>query len=160
MKEPIAPQATYDGSLKELAKAHLGLVKAVLFVLIITIPLSIACHWLVEYAFRNAHYHGSASGFGYYSYSYDDTLYSKALRVLGGILMFAVVLKGSVTLLLRFHRLAQLLLPHVAWYFTVLVLVPGLNLLVILLLWWSALAQMRMRGVRVGLFGIEPARVE
>ena len=35
MKEPSTPQVYYDGSLKELATRHVGLVKAVLFVLVI-----------------------------------------------------------------------------------------------------------------------------
>jgi hypothetical protein len=39
-----------------------------------------------------------------------------------------------------------------------MVLVPFLNLIAILLLLRSALRQMRDRGLRVGMFGIDPAR--
>jgi hypothetical protein len=56
--------------------------------------------------------------------------------------------------------LAALLYPHVCLYLTLLLFVPFLNLLVILLLWWAGLRQMRGRGLRVGFFGIDPARVE
>ena len=39
MKEPSTPQASYDGSLKELAKAHIGLVWALVYVL--TVPVGL-----------------------------------------------------------------------------------------------------------------------
>jgi hypothetical protein len=75
---------------------------------------------------------------------------------------FAVVfaLYGIFNLLYRFYSLIKLLYPHLAFYFTLLVFVPYLNVLVILLLLWGALRQMRRRGLRVGVFGIDPARFE
>ena len=65
---------------------------------------------------------------------------------------------GAGLLIYRFYRLARLLYPQLALYFTMMVLVPFLNLVVILLLLRSALRQMRDRGLRVGMFGIDPAR--
>jgi hypothetical protein len=46
------------------------------------------------------------------------------------------------------------------FYFTALVLVPFLNVVVIFLLLRSALYQMRQMGLRVGVFGIDPARFD
>ena len=160
MKEPSAPQVTYDGSLKELAARHLALVKTVLFTLIITIPLTLGLVWVVDEAYRRTQYISSSSGYGHYIYSYEDTVYANFFRVSSGILATVLVLHGVISLFLRFYRLAHLLYPHVAWYFTVLLLAPGLNLLVILLLWWAGLKQMRARGLSVGFFGIDPARVD
>ena len=65
---------------------------------------------------------------------------------------------GAGLLIYRFYRLAKLLYPQLALYFTMMVLVPFLNLVAILLLLRSALRQMRDRGLRVGMFGIDPAR--
>jgi hypothetical protein len=65
---------------------------------------------------------------------------------------------GAGLLIYRFYRLARLLYPQLALYFTMMVLVPFLNLVAILLLLRSALRQMRDRGLRVGMFGIDPAR--
>jgi hypothetical protein len=74
------------------------------------------------------------------------------------LLAWGVPLLGVGLLIYRFYRLAKLLYPQLALYFTMMVLVPFLNLIAILLLLRSALRQMRDRGLRVGMFGIDPAR--
>jgi hypothetical protein len=74
------------------------------------------------------------------------------------LLAWGVPLLGVGLLVYRFYRLAKLLYPQLALYFTMMVLVPFLNLIAILLLLRSALRQMRDRGLRVGMFGIDPAR--
>jgi hypothetical protein len=160
MKEPVAPQPHYEGSLKELAARHVGLVKALLFFFIITAPMTMGLGWVVDEAFRKRDYVSGSSGYGYYVYSYDNAWYVIYVRVSAAISAAILAVHGVVSLLRRFYGLASLLYPHVAWYFTVLVLVPGLNLLVILLLWWAGLRQMRARGLSVGFFGIDPARVD
>ena len=145
MKEPSTPQVYYDGSLKELATRHVGLVKAVLFTLIISIPVA-GISSLVVHGYLNP-YNGP----------------SPELDLAHTVLIIVAAtfsIHGVCNLLYRFYRLSALLYPHVALYFTLLVLVPWLNLLVILLLWRAGLRQMRGRGLRVGFFGIDPARVE
>jgi hypothetical protein len=139
MKEPSTPQVYYDGSLKELATRHVGLVKAVLFTLIIAAPISA---YIIAF-FEN-------------SKIYEYTVQ----RQCGYGFAYLLVAYAVLNLLFRFYRLAALLYPHVCLYFTLLLFVPFLNLLVILLLWWAGLRQMRGRGLRVGFFGIDPARVE
>ncbi len=74
------------------------------------------------------------------------------------LLACGFTLLGVGLLIYRFYRLAKLLYPQLALYFTMMVLVPFLNLIAILLLLRSALRQMRDRGLRVGMFGIDPAR--
>lgn len=74
------------------------------------------------------------------------------------LLAIGFPLAGFCMLVYRFYRLARLLYPQLALYFTMMVLVPFLNLVAILLLLRSALRQMRDRGLRVGMFGIDPAR--
>jgi len=74
------------------------------------------------------------------------------------LLACGFALHGFGLLFYRFFRLAKLLYPHMAFYFTALVLVPFLNVVVIFLLLRSALQQMRQMGLRVGIFGIDPAR--
>ena len=148
MKEPSAPQVYYDGSLKELATRHVGLVKAVLFTLIISAPLSLGP---VAF-FENSHHWSQPAQ--KYIYDYPEMMsWSIGFACL-------VILHAIVNLLYRFYRLTALLYPHVCLYFTLLLFVPFLNLLVILLLWWAGVRQMRGRGLRVGFFGIDPARVE
>ena len=155
MKEPSTPQVYYDGSLKELATRHVGLVKAVLFTLIITIPVSAA---LIQF-YNVAYFVYQKAEYGY-AYVYVKTEYSDLIRVTVATLAAGFMIHGVCNLLYRFYRLSALLYPHVAVYFTLLLFVPFLNLLVILLLWWAGLRQMRGRGLRVGFFGIDPARVE
>lgn len=200
MKEPSTPRATYDGSLKELAKAHVGLVKALLFFLIITIPASAVCIFFSQHhqmrhivtyedeqdyerawlAWQKEHNDPKMPFYGLKSpepgipqikssfpgviainpeYLYVPTAYSDLLIGCAKILAVFLILHGIGNLLCWFHRLSTLLYSHVAWYLTVLVLVPGVNLLVILALWRSGLKQMRGRGLQVGIFGIDPAKV-
>ena len=199
MKEPSAPQVTYDGSLKELAARHVGLVKAVLFALLIAIPLSISALYFSENYFmryisdskeyieyreawvewQKAHPDPNKP---FYKYTkphplldfetIGETVFETPLHVYvptaksdliiavargSGVLL---LLLGLLNLLYRFYRLAASLYSHVCLYFTLLLLVPFLNLLVILLLWWAGLKQMRARGLSVSFFGIDPARVD
>jgi hypothetical protein len=148
MKEPNAPQAFFDGSLKELAARHLGLIKAVLFMLIVAAPLSVG---LIAFFEDKRHWDAGSN-----SYVYDFPL----LRPWGFGLAFLLSAYAVLNLLFRFYRLAALLYPHVCLYFTLMLLVPFLNILVILLIWWIGVRQMGTRGLRVGLFGIDPAKVE
>ena len=149
MKEPSTPQVYYDGSLKELATRHVGLVKAVLFVLVIVPAASWVAAWFQQVVFYQA-----------WDAKTQETALSVWMKGGSAILAIACISYGAGNLLFRFYRLSALLYPHVALYFTLLVLVPFVNLLVILLLWLAALRQMRGRGLRVGFFGIDPARVE
>jgi hypothetical protein len=41
-----------------------------------------------------------------------------------------------------------------------MLLVPFLNVIVLLLLWWFGVRRMRDRGLRAGFFGVDPARVD
>jgi uncharacterized oligopeptide transporter (OPT) family protein len=149
MKEPSAPHVHYDGSLKELATRHVGLVKAILFVLtIVPAAWGVAAflHQVVFYVPWDARAH--------------ETALSVWMKGGSSILGITCILYGFGNLLFRFYRLAALLYPHVALYFMLLVLVPFLNIMVILLLCRSGLKQMRARGLHVGFFGIDPARVD
>jgi hypothetical protein len=149
MKESSAPHVHYDGSLKELAARHVGLVKAILFVLtIVPAAWGVAAflHQVVFYVPWNA--------------QTEETALSVWMKAGSSILGMTCILYGFGTLLFRFYRLAALLYPHVALYFMLLVLVPFLNILAILLLWRSGLKQMRAHGLRLGFFGIDPARVD
>ncbi len=149
MKEPNAPQVFFDGSLKELAARHLGLVKAILFALtIVPAAWGVAAflHQVVFYVPWDARA--------------QETALSVWMKGGSAILGITCIFYGFGNLLFRFYRLAALLYPHVALYFMLLVLVPFLNILVILLLWRSGLKQMRAHGLRVGFFGIDPAKVE
>jgi hypothetical protein len=149
MKEPNPPQPFFDGSLKELAARHFGLVKAILFVLsIVPAAWGVAAflHQVVFYVPWDARA--------------QETALSVWMKGGSSILGITCILYGFGNLLFRSYRLAALLYPHVAVYFMLLVLVPFLNILVVLLLWRSALKQMRAHGLRVGFFGIDPARVD
>ena len=149
MKEPDTPEPFFDGSLKELATRHVGLVKAILFVLTI-VPAA----WGVA-AFLN-----KVVFYVPWNAQTEETALSVWMKDGSLVLLIACLSYAAVNLLFRFYRLAALLYPHVALYFMLLVLVPFLNVLVILLLWWAALRQMRARGLSVGIFGIDPARVD
>ncbi len=176
-----APHGYYDGPLKELAARHLGLIKAVFLLLLVYLPvgfiggtgvLSRASWTIVEtYDYpkrteekRDWSYHHPPKDAKSVSYSYAgfsvgkeeyEFIYDNAPR-----LFLAILLCGFGFLTYRFYRLAKLLYPHLASCFTLLVFFPFLNVLAILLLLRTALRQMRRRGLRVGVFGIDPARFE
>jgi len=165
MKEPSTPQVYYDGSLKELATRHVGLVKAVLFVLIIVPSVCAAAYFVHKEAFYKQRYIESTGSYptrieAHWQTVHEVTTFSAWMEGAALVLGWVVLAYGAGNLLFRFYRLSALLYPHVALYFTLLLFVPFLNLLVILLLWWAGLRQMRGRGLRVGFFGIDPARVE
>ena len=149
MKEPNAPQAFFDGSLKELAARHVGFIKAILFVLTI-VPavwgVAAFIHQVVFYVPWNERE--------------QETALSVWMKGGSSILGIACISYGFGNLLFRFYRLAALLYPHVCLYFALMLVVPFLNVVVILLLWRSGLKQMRAHGLRVGFFGIDPAKVE
>ena len=118
-----------DGPLKELAARHLGLVKAVLFVFQITLQ--------------------ALGGMAISAQKHSMVAY----------VIFAVLsIYGVGNLFYRFFRLTKLLYPHLAFYSIILGLLPLMNVIVILLLLWSALRRMRQRGLSVGIFGIDPVR--
>lgn len=185
MNEPEAPHGYYDGPLKELAARHLGLIKAVFLLLLVYLPVgfigAIVTHdklpraeWYIvtsystfgdikSEVFRTGLY--PPEGAKNVSYYYAGTPVGKAEyeflgHVVPNLFIAVIALCGVGFLIYRFYRLAKLLYPHLAFYFTLLVFVPFLNVLVILLLLWGALRQMRRRGLRVGVFGIDPARFE
>jgi hypothetical protein len=199
MKEPVAPQPFFDGSLKELATRHLGLVRAVFFALLVALPLSIFalnfsesyCRRLIrdnkdymEYkaawvAWQKVHSDPHKPFYDYIPpdpglpdlddlpgvfetplYLYVPTENSDLIIALARGSAVFLLLCATVNLLYRFNGLAVLLFPHVGVYFTLMLFVPFLNILVILLLCRAGLKQMRARGLRVGFFGIDPARVD
>ena len=191
MNEPAGPHGFYDGPVKELAARHLGLIKAIFFLLLVSLPGVLLCVLASESGYLRVKrkYPAVASSYpyparapevryevispSYYDSSSDEiegadflgfpvgqwyVRSHRELKFACQALAFAFALMGVGLLLYRFHRLAKLLYPHLAFYFTLLVLVPFLNLIVIFLLLWGALRQMRQRGLRVGVFGIDPAR--
>ena len=183
MNELEAPHGYYDGPLKELAARHLGLIKAVFLLLLVFLPVGFFGFILTSERYPRAEWTILETGYfstalvetrdrGRYppkgaqsvSYSYAGFPVDKEVYEFLGdkvpLLFQAIMLCGVGFLIYRFHRLAKLLYPHLAFYFTLLVFVPFLNVLVILLLLWGALRQMRRRGLRVGVFGIDPARFE
>lgn len=183
MNEPAGPHGFYDGPVKELAARHLGLIKAIFFLLLVSLPgwfFSWVSIGNVRVDYRR-HYEASSYGPARVEVKWEDFHdYQKQLKdEFVGVRVFnypvsldvgrntyyglltlawAFALMGVGLLLYRFYCLVKLLYPHLAFYFTLLVLVPFLNLIVILLLLWGTLRQMRQRGLRVGVFGIDPAR--
>ncbi len=159
MNELEAPHGYYDGPLKELAARHLGLIKAFLFALLITIP--IFCFLMIgaENA-RIRDYADKPSVSVIYGFEVGSREYYHPIKFALAIAAIVFLFHGACNLVYRFYRLIKLLYPHLTFYFTLLVFVPFLNVMVILLLLWGALRQMRRRGLRVGVFGIDPARFE
>lgn len=138
MKEPTAPQVYYDGSLKELASAHVGLVKAVLFIFVLPIPLLLLGIFMDT--IRYSGYPEIKSAFLY-------AFYGSILIAIGWIFW-------------RCARLARILFPHVAMVLAACAIIPPLSLGVAFFLWFCALRQLRARGLHVGVLGIDSARVE
>lgn len=124
-----AEHSADDDPLKELAARHLGLVKAVLFIFLISLP--------------------ALGGMG---------MAAKKDSMFGFVIFASLFIYGVGNLFYRFFRLTKLLYPHLAFYSIILGLLPLMNVIVILLLLWSALRRMRQRGLSVGFFGIDPAR--
>lgn len=189
MNEPAGPHGFYDGPVKELAARHLGLMRAIFFLLLVSLPgvlfFGLARNsgsLYVNRKYPDGDAYSSVKpggvklesiGLWAYDSSRDEIV---SIRFLGfkvgpwylrshedistscEYLAFAFGFLGAALLLFRFYRLTKLLYPQLAFYFTLVVLVPFVNLVVILLLLRSALRQMRQRGLRVGVFGIDPAR--
>ena len=188
MNESPAPHGFYDGPIKILAGCHLGLIRAIFF-LLLAVPLVSSIFFvcfnqcrisvILQYPASTESYYPFAKKPAYEAavlidgYSYNPTNkfveatvagYPASLGVCRAVSLTALFLAwgfpllGVGLLIYRFYRLAKLLYPQLALYFTMMVLVPFLNLVAILFLLRSALRQMRDRGLRVGIFGIDPAR--
>ncbi len=188
MNESPAPHGFYDGPIKMLAGCHLGLIRAIFFLLLVVPLVSLVffvcfnmCRISVirQYPASTESYYPYAPKPAYEKevwidcfdyYPSDKFLEAKvagfpvSLDVCRAVSLTALLLAwggpflGVCLLIYRFYRLAKLLYPQLALYFTMMVLVPFLNLIAILLLLRSALRQMRDRGLRVGMFGIDPTR--
>lgn len=179
MNEPLVPHGFYDGPVKELAARHLALIKAVFILLLITLPVIFVgslCNNDAYVRYETKSYTSfpgvvtsstvwgpiAPEGAKIIDYQYAGYTMGREsfemLKVAVPLLVLAVALHGVGLLLFRFFRLAKLLYPHLTFYFTAMVLVPFLNVVVIILLLRSALHQMRQMGLRVGIFGIDPAR--
>lgn len=138
MKEPSTPQASYDGSLKELAKSHVGLVTALLFLFIIPIPLAVIGLWM------------EAKG------SIPASPYREMCEwafVSAWAIGYALIFYQSV-------RMIRLLFPFMWLTLSGIAFVPITPLPLALILWACAIRQLRARGLQVGIFGINPAKVE
>jgi hypothetical protein len=188
MNESPAPHGFYDGPMKMLAASHLGLIRAIFFFLLAVPPVTFVtvfvhleeCRISVtrHYPARASTYYSSGEPardivqwIGAYQLSPTDKFIEakvagfpvslgacQAVSLASLLLACGFPLLGLGLLIYRFYRLAKLLYPQLALYFTMMVLVPFLNLIAILLLLRSALRRMRERGLRVGMFGIDPAR--
>lgn len=189
MNEPSGPHGFYDGPVKELAARHLGLIKAIFFLLLVSLPGFLTCMYVRYDLCRITVMRQYPAGFeSFYPYAQkparEEKEWTSAHLLWSGdklieasvagfpvtlsscqsvsfsalLLAWAFPLMGVGLLLFRFFRLTKLLYPQLALYFTLLVLVPFMNLIAIMLLLRSALRQMRDRGLRVGMFGIDPAR--
>lgn len=189
MNETPEPHGFYDGSVKILAGCHLGLIRAIFFLLLVSPLVSFICGFMYFEQCKISvmrHYPAREGSYPSYSsepardvveriraYEYSPSAkfveakvagFSVSLGVCQSVSQTALLLAigfplaGFCLLVYRFYRLARLLYPQLALYFTMMVLVPFLNLVAILLLLRSALRQMRDRGLRVGMFGIDPAR--
>ena len=189
MNESPVPHGFYDGPIKMLAGYHLGLIRAIFFLLLVSLPLSLISFFVGDEECRiSVTRQYPATKKSYYPYAEQPARAGvewiraqnfsssekfvearvagfsvglgvcQAVSLTALLLAFGFPLVGAGLLIYRFYRLARLLYPQLALYFTMMVLVPFLNLVVILLLLRSALRQMRDRGLRVGMFGIDPAR--
>ena len=189
MNESPGPHGFYDGPIKILAGCHLGLIRAIFFLLLASPPLSLISFFVGYDQCRiSVTRQYPATKESYYPYAEQParagvewiraqnfsssekfvearvTVFPVSLGVCQAVSLAALLLAwgfplaGIGLLIYRFYRLARLLYPQLALYFTMMVLVPFLNLVAILLLLRSALRQMRDRGLRVGMFGIDPAR--
>lgn len=139
MKESFpTPRVTYDGSLKDLAKAHVGLVNAVIFVFILPLPLLFL-------------------GLFFEFIGYDGT---ETMTVAFGYSFLTSVIVAVIWLFWRCGQLARLLFPHVAVVLSAAAIIPPVSLCVACFLWVCAIRQLRARGLQVGVLGIDPTKVE
>ena len=137
MKEPSTPQATYDGSLKELAARLVGLISAVLFLLIIPVPLFLAMLW----ADINHHIPGSP---------YREI--TQMFFIVVNVFCYGLIAYQSV-------RMIRLLFPYLWLALSGVACIPLLNIPLAVILWVCALRHLRARGVQATLFGINPDRL-
>ncbi len=134
MRDLENPEIIYHGPLRDLADAHLKFVKAALW-FIPVLPL------------------GFVAG-GMASQSARDT------SAFGGLLLVGLLLGWFLKMSVETRRLAGVLYPQVRNHLAAIAWVPGFNLALFLILYQSALRQMRARGLRVGFLGIDPSRVD
>jgi hypothetical protein len=136
MKEPSTPQVYYDGSLKELAAAHAGLVMASMFLALVPVSVFFLIVGVV--------------------YLMDSTEFVRIF-----LAVFACSIFVSLVLICyHCYRVAKLLMPHLAFVLGAAAFFPPVSLLVLIFLWVSSIRQLRARGLHVGVFGINPVRVE
>ena len=130
------PQLTYDGSLKELAAAHAGLVMASMFLALVPVSVFFLIVGLVN-----------------------------LMRPTESVGIFLAIFACSVfvsLVLVCYHsyRVAKLLMPHLSFVLGAAAFFPPVSLVVLIFLWVSSIRQLRARGLHVGVFGINPAKVE
>lgn len=138
MKEPSTPQASYEGSLKELAADHVGLVSSILSVFILPLPV-----YAVAMVMK--------------SYGWFPQLMGVPV-VLWIFIAACIVCYASVV----YHcvRLTRLLFPFMWFTLSGAAVVPITTIPLAVLLWACAIRQLRARGLQVGIFGVNPAKVE
>lgn len=132
MRDSSGQETYYHGSLKELAAAHLALVKASMLFLVLE-PTGFLIAWI---------FHEGLGNF------------------VVGCLLFGPPAVCIIWWAVAVNRLSSLLYPQVSRHLTAVSLVPGLNFVVYFILWRASLGQMRARGLRVGVFGVAPAWVD
>ncbi len=134
MRDLEKPEIIYHGPLRELADVHLKFVKALLW-FILVLPLGFVAG-------------GMASQ------------YDRDTSAFGGLLLVGLLLGWFLKMSVETRRLAGVLYPQVRNHLAAIAWVPGFNLALFLILYQSALRQMRARGLRVGFLGIDPSRVD
>jgi len=136
MKESNIPQVTYEGSLKELAAAHAGLVMASMFLAMVPVSVFflIGC---VVYLMHSTEFVG----------------------IFLAVFAFSIFV-SLVLVCYHCYRVAKLLMPHLAFVLGAAAFFPPVSILVLIFLWVSSIRQLRARGLNIGVFGINPVRVE
>ena len=130
------PQVTYDGSLKELAAAHAGLVMASMFLALVPVSVFLLI-------------------VGVLNLMNSDDFAVVFLAVFACSIFVSLVL-----VCYHCYRVAKLLMPHLSFVLGAAAFFPPVSLFVLIFLWVSSIRQLRARGLHVGVFGINPAKVE
>ncbi len=134
MRDLEKPEIIYHGPLRELADVHLKFVKVLLW-FILVLPLGFVAGVMASQSAR-------------------DT------SAFGGLLLAGLLLGWFFKMSVETRRLAGVLYPQVRNHLAAIAWVPGFNVVLFLVLYQSALRQMRARGLRVGFLGIDPSRVD
>lgn len=141
MREYSGRETLWHTTLKQLAQAHLRLVKTAFWFILIVLPV---------YATALAAING---------YILKDSNRQDNIEI-GCTAMVLVYVIWHVRMTFASRGLATLLYPQLRNHITALSFLPCFNFLVYFLLWRSSLLQMRSRGVQVGIFGIDPSKVD